>query len=188
MERIARYILIAVFLIAAVACSFSLPRRDLRATGQVAGIALDEKGGKLRATFELYDPGVDQPIGRSCEIVSSEGEDMEECIKNASRSTGKELYLEDAAVLIINWDDAELLINKMLDFYRTFKNEQMDLPVFFVKEQQAKDVFSSKGKILSTQIAKSAELLKKRHTVRDFMNGEGTCVWLKGEGSYEIIS
>lgn len=188
MERITRFILIAAFLIAAVACSFSLPRRDLRATGQVAGIALDEKDGKLLATFELYDPGIDQPIGRSCEIVESEGEDLEECIKNASRSIGKELYLEDAAVLILNGDDVERLINEMLNFYRTLKNEQMDLPVFFVKNQQAKDVFSSKGKILSTQIAKSAELLKKRHTVRDFMNGEGTDVWLKGEGSYEIVS
>ncbi len=188
MGRIVRYICIGVFLAAAVIGSFFLPRRDLRATGQVAGIALDEENGKIRAAFELYVPSVDQPIGQSSEVVYSEGKDIEECVKNASRTTGKELYLDDSEALILNGGDGAFLIEKTLDYFRILKNDQMDIPIFFVKDQKAKDVFSSKGKILSTQIAKSAELLKKRHTVRDFMNGEGAYVWIKGEGTYEIIS
>lgn len=188
MERIVCRILIGLFLILAVAGSFFLPRRDLRATGQVAGIALDEKDGIIQATFELYDPDVDQPIGNACQLVTAEGKNMKECIKNAGRSIGKELYLENAAALIIGSGDTGHLIEEMTSFYCEFKNEQMDLPVFFAQHQRAKTVFSSKGKILSTQIAKSAELLKKRSTVRDFLNREGKFIWIKGEGSYEIVS
>lgn len=188
MERIVRYVLLGVFLIVAMVGSFFLPRRDLRSTGQVAGIALDEANGIIQATFELYDPSVDQPIGSSCELVSSKGADLEECVKNASKSTGKELYLEDVEVLIMNGKDSNALLDAMEKYYSVFKNEQMDLPVVFAKNQSAKRIFSSKGKILSTQIAKSVELMKKRHTVRDWLNGEGEYVWIKGEGSYEIVS
>ena len=94
-------LLMAFLLIIALIGSFEIPRRDLRATGQVAGIALDKEGDQIKATFELYAPAVDEPIGKERKVVISTGSSLEECILNAKRVQGETLFVNDAAVLII---------------------------------------------------------------------------------------
>ncbi len=185
---ICKYAAITALLIAAVAGSFAIPRRDLRATGQVAGIALDEEDGHLKATFELYSPTLDEPIGRNRETVISTGNDLAECIENARLSRGESLFADDVSVLILSSENHAFLLQKVLEHYRLLKNDQMDLPVYFAFGQQAGTIFAGEGSVLSGELAKSGKLLNKVQTVRDLMNGSGERVLIKGEGNYEIIS
>lgn len=182
------YAAISVFVIAALICSFMLPRRDLRATGQVAGIALDEEGGLIKATFELYTPQLDEPIGRTRQTVVTTGSSLEECITNARLIRGESLFVNDAAALIISSDDHAFLLEKVLEHYGLLKNDQMALPVFFAFGQEAGKIFSGDGRVLSADLAESGKSLDKLQTVRDLMNGTGQRILVRGEGSYEIIS
>lgn len=188
MGRLIRYGLIEIFLVGAMICAIFLPRRDLRSTAQVAGIALDYEDGNIAATFEIYSPSSDQPIGAAKEVVHSKGETLEECVNNASRSIGKRLYLNDVSVLLLSEERSNDLMESMMAFYSEFNNDNMDLPILFAKDQRAGAIFECKGKVLSNEISKSAEIMKKRITVRDFLNGNKETVWIKGEGSYEIVS
>lgn len=187
MGRIVRYGSIGLFLVVAISCSFFLPRRDVRTIGQVAGYALDEKNGMIYATFELYSPSVDQPIGKERQVLTSMGKTIKACVKEMERKCGKKIYIDDAEVLILGGDRGSLM-EQVLDYYKKFSNDHMDLPIFFAQKQEAGMIFKGKGEILSTQISQSAKNLKKRQTVRDLMNGTGEKMFIKGEGSYEIIS
>lgn len=185
---ISKYTAIFLLLVIAIAGSFAIPRRDLRATGQVAGIALDEENGLLKATFELYTPTLDEPIGRNRKTVVSTGATLEECIDNARLVSGESLFADDASVLILSSQNHAFLLQKVLEHYRLLKNDQMDLPVFFAFAQEAGAVFSGEGAVLSGELAKSGKLLDKVQTVRDLMNGTGQRILIRGEGAYEIIS
>ena len=110
-----RFTAILLLFIAAAAGSFTIPRRDLRATAQVAGLALDAKAGMLQATFELYSPESDETIGTRKEVVVTEGATLEECIDNARLVYGKTLFASDAAALIIGKNSRELLLSAVLD-------------------------------------------------------------------------
>ncbi len=177
--------LIAVFMIFAALASFMIPRRNPRATAQVAGFALDLQKNEIKATFELYRPENDQPIGASSEVIQSNGKSIEECIQQALKSYGKELFINDASVLILG-DDR--LLKDVLAYYRLQKNDHMDLPVFFAENQNAGKIFSGEGGVLSDNLAESAKSLGKIQTIRDLMNEKGNRIRIKGEGNYEIIS
>ncbi len=184
---ISKYAAIMVLLIFAICGSFAIPRRDLRAIGQVAGFALDEEDGTLKATFELYDPSLDEPIGRSRRIIVSEGNSIEECIENARLTVGENLFVNDASVLVLSSKNHSFLVQKTIEHYQLLKNDQMDLPVFFAFGQDAGEIFDGEGAVLSADLAKSGKLLNKVQTIRDLMNGKGNRVLIRGEGEYEII-
>ncbi len=178
----------AVLLVAAVIGSFSLPRRDLRSIAQVAGIALDQENGMLRATFELYVPVLEKSIGTQRETVSALGGSLEECVENIRKVRGEELFTDDAAVLILSSEQDDYLVEKVLEHYRQLKNDQMELPVFFAFGQSAASIFEGEGAVISTELAESGEKLSAIQTVKDLMNGAGERVLIRGEGGYEIIS
>lgn len=182
-----RNIAIVLLAVGAIAGSFTIPRRDLRGTEQVAGIALDEVNGGICATFELYSLDDEQTIGKEKKVVVSEGETLADCIENAYRVHGKTLFANDAAVLILGGSGTERLLEAAFDYYRLLANDQMDLPVFFA-EGEAGKILSGEGEVLSTGLARSGRELKRLQTVRDLMNGTGERVRIRGEGGYEIIS
>lgn len=188
MEKIIRYVCIGSFIIAAIIASVSLPRRELQTIAQVAGIAIDGKEGKILATFELFEPSVDQPYGKERATTTSQGETLEECIDNARVSIGKELYVDDISILIIGDKEVEFLLAEVKRYYSKYKQDHMDLPLIIAKNQKAAAIFSGKGKILSTEIAESLQLLGKRSTIKDLFNGVQPDIYIKGEGKYEIIS
>ncbi len=177
-------VIIAGFLIVAIIGSFFIPRRDLHSIAQVAGIALDRSGDRICATFELFDPVLDKPIGTQRKVVFAEGTTMNACIDAAKHHSSAELYLNDASVLILG-DGVPM--DLVFDYYSSLAHDHMDLPIFYAHEQSASEIFKGEGKILSTELAKSAEKLDRLHTIRDFMNGEGQKVYVQGSGSYEII-
>jgi len=183
-----RYTAMSVLLIVAVLCSFGIPRRELRSTAQVAGIALDEKDGKLYAAFELYSPVLDEPIGTKRQTVSSVGDSLQECIDRAQRVGGESLFTDDASVLIIGDGNEEVMMQRVVDHYRQLKNDRMDLPLFFTADQSASKIFAGEGVVLSGELSESAKALNQVQTLRDFLNGTGQRVWITGEGNYEIIS
>ena len=183
-----KYMAVAVFLVAAVLGSFSIPRRELRSTGQVAGIALDEVEGKLRATFELYAPSLDEPIGKRRATVVTLGESLQECMDRAQLSGGESLFADDISALILSGAEDQFLLQKVYEHYRLLKNDQMDLPVFFTFGQDAGRVFEGEGAVLSGELAESAKAMHKLQTIRDLVNGSGERVLIRGEGCYEIIS
>ena len=177
----------AVLLILSVIFSFSIPRRDLRSTEQVAGIALDMEEGKIRATFEFYKAEPQKPIGSEKEVVSTVGGSLTECIDSAFRTFGKELFAADAAALLINGKDREPLLKEALAYYARFSHDQMDLPVFFT-QGKAGAVFGESGAVLSDSLVESAKKIHRVQTIRDLMNQKGSPVWIRGEGRYEILS
>lgn len=183
-----RYAAMALLLITAIAGSFLIPRRNLRSIGQVAGIALDEENGRLKATFELYTPALDEPIGRRRQTVVSYGESLEECISNARLIRGETLFTDDAAALILSSEDHAFLLQKVVEYYRVLENDQMDLPVFFSFGQQAAAIYAGEGAVISTELAESGKKTERLQTIRDLMNGTGERILIRGEGGYEIIS
>ena len=124
-----RYTAMILLLVVAAGGSFWVPRRNLRGIGQVAGIALDRQEDCIRATFELYAPAVDEPIGKNRQTVTATGASLEECIQNARLVSGWELFIDDALVLILGSKDHTFLLPKVLAYYSSFKNDHMDLPV-----------------------------------------------------------
>ena len=176
--------LILLCLVMAFVASFYIPRRDLRSITQVAGIALDATGATIKATFELYDAEVDQPIGSKRAIVSSEGGSIQHCLNRIKQVYGKELYIENASVLIINSDD---VLDEVFDFYSKQSNNHMNLPVFYVENQYAYEIFEGEGEVISTSLADSAESLGCMQSIRDLMNGEKEKVFVRGSGNYEIL-
>ncbi|MBQ8894008.1 MAG: hypothetical protein IJ043_06315 [Clostridia bacterium] len=188
MKKLLSYGVALLLLVAAIAGAVTLPRRDLRATGQVAGIALDAENGQIKATFELYSPAVDTPIGTARKTIVSTGNSIEECILKARISQGDSLFVDDASALILSSSEHTFLLEKVFEYYSQIKNDQMDLPVFFAFGQKAGTIFSGEGKVLSMELAQSAKSLHKRQTIRDLMNETGERVLIQGEGSYEIIS
>lgn len=188
MEKIIRYACIGSFIIAAIIASISLPRRELQRIAQVAGIAIDGKEGEIVATFELFEPSVDQPYGKERTATTSRGETLEECIENARLSIGKELYVDDISILIVGDEEVEFLLAEVKRYYSRYKQDHMDLPLIRAKNQKAAEVFQGKGKILSTEIAESLRFLGKRPTIKDLFNGVQPDVYIKGVGNYEIIS
>lgn len=188
MGRLVRYVCIVLFVFAAVIASFSLPRRELKTIAQVAGVAMDSKNGTILATFELFEPSVDQPYGKERSTTTSQGKTLEECIDNARLSIGKELYVDDISIMIIGEKDVDFLLAEVERYYCKFKQDHMDLVLIRAKNQKAADVFKGKGKILSTEIAESVRLLGKRSTIKELFNGVQPDVYIKGEGNYEIIS
>ncbi len=185
---ILKYSALFLFLSVAVGSSFFLPRREARSIGQVAGIALDRTEGGIRATFELYDPSLDEPIGKKRRTIVTEGEDLQDCIDRVRRIDGEQLFTDDISALILAGEEDTFLLEKVVAHYRLLKNDQMDLPVFFTFGQEAGVVFQGEGAVLSGDLAESGKGLKKLQTVRDLMNGKGARVLIRGEGSYEIIS
>lgn len=187
-QLLLKYSALFVLLAAAVASSFFLPRREPRSIGQVAGVALDRTEQGVRATFELYDPSLEEPIGKKRRTVVTEGADFQDCIDQAVRKEGERLYTDDLFALILSGEEDAFLLDIVLDHYRLLKNDHMALPVFFTLGQQAGAVFDGEGAVLSMDLAESGKRLKKIQTVRDLMNGAGTRVVIRGEGSYEIVS
>ena len=185
---ILKYAAMTLLLLMAVVCSFGIPRRELRATAQVAGIALDEENGRIYATFELYSPALDAPIGSERQTVKTCGTNLQECIDRAQLVGGESLFADDAAVLIVGSGNETLMIEKIKTHYRQLKNDRMDLPVFFTLDQSASSIFEGEGAVLSGELAESANAVGQVQTVRDLMNATGQRVRIKGEGSYEIIS
>lgn len=183
-----RYAVMVTLLAVAIFCSFGIPRRELRSTAQVAGIALDEENGRLYATFELYSPALDEPIGTKRQTVSTDGTSLQECIDRAQRVGGESLFADDASVLIIGNGNEQLMMQKVTDHYGKLKNDRMDLPLFFAADQRASQIFAGDGAVLSGELSESAEALNQVQTLRDWFNGTGQRVWITGEGSYEIIS
>lgn len=188
MGRVIRNGCMALFLSIAIALSFFLPRRNLRTVAQVAGYSIDEIDEVLSVTFEVYVPLPDQPIGEMNSLVTVRGKSIEECIQSAKRIGGKELYISNASILIIGEDDDGSIGREVVRFYKKFRNNNMDLAVVYAKNQTAEAVFNRKGKILSTEIAESVEMLNIRQTVRDLMNKDEKRVWIVGDGNYEIVS
>ncbi len=179
-----KVILIMVLLITALIASYNIPRRDLRSLSQVAGIALDINGETMVATFELFDPAIDQPIGTERSVISAEGRSITDCLEQIKRVHNAELYLNDAAVLILNSDH---LLDEVFSFYSKLSNDHMDLPVFYVNDQSAAEIFEGSGEVISTKLADSAESIDRLQTVRDLMNGEKETVYVQGRGTYEIL-
>lgn len=188
MEKIIRYICMGALILAAIIASLFLPRRELQTIAQVGGIAIDSKGEKMNVTFEVFEPSVDQPYGKERSIVKTMGKTLEECIENASSSIGKELYVDDAAVLIIGDKDADDLLQEIKRYYREYKQDHIDLLLIKAQNQTAAEIFEGKGKILSTEIAKSMRLMGKSSTIKNLLNGVEPDVFIKGVGEYEIIS
>lgn len=174
-----------LLLLAAILFSYQIPRRDLRATAQVAGIALDQGEDGLVATFEIYSADMDETIGAKREIEVSKGKSLEECIGNILYTKGKELFVNDASVLILGGSNSEALLEEALEYYRLLAHNHMDLAVFFAKGK-ASDIFSGEGGVVSMELEESARRLKCTQTIKDLMNEEGERVYLKGEGEYEI--
>ncbi len=181
-------ILTAVFLILAVIGSFSIPRRDLKKTGQVAGIALDKENGQLRATFELFVPAVDDVIGAKRKTIVGYGNTLEECILNVQTRGGDALFVSDAAALLIDGRSDSSILPMVFDYFCLLKHNHMDLPVFFTFGQSAGEIFEGEGTVLSTAMVESAKTMKKVQTVKNLMNNVGERVLVCGRGSYEIIS
>lgn len=188
MKNLYRYTAIVLLLILAVAGAIAIPRRNLRKIGQVAGIALDRQEHLIKATFELYTPAVDEPIGKSRQTLTTTGNTIEECIQNACLISGWELFTDDASVLILGSNDHTFLLPKVLAYYSSFKHDHMDLPVFFAFGQPASDIFAGEGAVISMDLAASGKNTGHLQTVRDLMNSRGTRILIKGEGGYEIIS
>ena len=181
-------LLAVVFIIIAVFGSFELPRRNLRSTSQVAGMAMDWENGQIKTTFELYVPSADAPFGSKRRAVVGRGVTLEECIKNVSLTHGEFLFVNDASVLIISSEHHTDLLREALSYFSLLKNDHMDLPVFFAFGQKAAKIYEGEGAVISTELAASAEHLKQVQTVKNLMNGVGDRVLIRGEGGYEIIS
>jgi len=177
-----------LLLVLALVGAAEIPRHNMRLTAQVAGIALDESDGQLKATFELYDTSVDQPIGKKRQVVTSTGETIEQCLKNARASYGKELFIQDAAALIIDGRHHNEILKQVFLYYSQYKNDQMALPVFFTLGQSAGEIFEGEGEVISMHLAASVWNMKKTQTIKDLMNGTGQRVMVRGKGSYEILS
>lgn len=181
-----RNTILALLLSAAVLCSFWIPRRALRTTAQVAGIALDQGDDGLIATFELYSADADETIGSKREIAVGYGDTLEACMEDALHRQGKTLFVNDASVLILGAENADGLLRAALNYYSALSHDHMDLPVFFAKGTAA-SLFEGEGEVLSVKIEASAKGLGRRQTVKDLMNGRGVRVLLKErEGGYEI--
>ncbi len=181
-------IIMAVLLIISVVASDEIPRRSLRQTAQVSGIALDRQGDQIKATFELYDPAVDDPIGEKQKTVFGVGESIEACIIDASKRQGGELFIDDASALIIEGENRMFIVSRILEYYRELKHDHMDLKVFVAENQRAEAVFEGAKSVISAGLSKSAENLNAILTVKDLMNNQNNWVKIKGEGSYEIVS
>lgn len=181
-----RYFAIGFLLLFAVISSFWLPRRNLRETAQVAGIALDWEQERMMATFELYQADADETIGAKKRVVIGYGETLEMCIQDALRRQGKRLFVNDASVLILGQEKKERLLEAVLNYYCDFSHDDMDLPVFFAKGKAA-DFLSGEGAVRSMEIAASAKALNQRQTVKDLMNQRGERIWLLfKEDGYEL--
>ena len=185
---ILKYTAMLLLLIGAVAFAFGLPRRDLRSTAQVSGIALDEQDGRLIATFELYVPSTEDPIGSKRETVTTVGSDLRECMERTRLIGGEALFTDNASALILGSGNEDVLLQALFNHYRELKNDQMSLPVFFTLDQSGGQIFEGEGAVLSNELAESAKAVGMVQTVRDLMNGVGSRVRIRGEGSYEIIS
>ena len=178
-----KYVSIAVLLVLSLVASFGIPRRDLHSMAQVAGIALDKVDDSITATFELYKPISDQPIGSQHIVVDAQGKSIADCIKRLKQVYSMELYLNNASVLILS---SEQLVDDVIAFYSLLVNDHMDLPVFFAEEQAA-DFFEGSKEVMSTHLADSAKRVSRIQTVRDLMNGSGQKVFVRGRGDYEIL-
>ncbi len=179
--------IVILLLIAAVGGSFTIRRRSLRSTDQVAGIALDASDGEILATFELYEPDLKKTIGTAKRIVKSHGYTLSECLDNARLVNGKNLYAGDIAALIIGKENREKLQSEVLEYYRLLENDQMSLPIFYAVGN-AGAILDGGDAVLSTSLASSGKLLGRIQTIRDLMNNAGTPVLVRGEGGYEILS
>lgn len=166
--------------------SIWLPRRDLRTTAQVAGIALDQGEEGLIATFEIYRADMDRTIGSARETVVGYGSSLDDCLKDALRRFGKELFINDASVLIIGLNQREELLKKAVEYYSVLSQDHMDLPVVF-SVGHAGTFFEGEGAVVSPKIADSLQILDKRQTVKDLMNHRGDRIYMiQKEDGYEI--
>ncbi len=171
-------------LIGALISTIGIPYYNSHKLIQVAGIALHMEEGDLVAEFELFQPDPENYLGKQKETVRSSGKDLEECIQNLAKTYGKELFLKDAAVLILAERDLEQLVPIVEAYYAKLKNNRMDLPVFFWLEEE-KEVFDE-DKVISLDIADGARMLHYNYTLNDLINQKGEPVYLKGEEGYEI--
>lgn len=175
-----------VFMLLALGFSVQIPRRDVHHLAQVAGIALDYEEGGIKATFELYEPSVDQPIGTERRVVASYGESLRDCIEEAEKLQGKELYVSNASVLILG--EERRLLEEVLSYFCEFTNNRTDLPIFVALNQQAGALFAGEGEVLSSQIDAASRHSGVRQTVLDLLNGEQPQVYLRGKGGFELVS
>ena len=181
-------LLAPVLIVLAAWGAIEIPRRNLKSTAQVAGIALDWEEENIKTTFELYEPSEEENFGQKRKIIVSRGKTLQQCIDQAKILSGKELFVSDAAALIISNDHHSALLSVVFEYYKELKNDHMDLPVFFAFGQPADAIFKGEGAVVSDDLVSSARQSKQVQTVKNLMNGVGERVLIKGEGDYEIIS
>lgn len=183
--RIQTKVIAISLLILALFSSSRIPRRNLRSTAQVAGIALDQGEDGLIATFEIYEAKADETIGTKRKTAVGRGKSLDECIGNILYTEGDELFINDASVLVIGSENSEAILEEALKYYRKGAHNHMDLPVFFSKGR-AGALFEGEGEVISMALAASAEQLDKTQTIKDLLNDAGERVYVEGYGGYEI--
>ncbi len=151
---------------------------------QVSGIALRMKGETIAVEFELFEPDFENYLGKTKSIVQASGDSLENCIENLSHTYGKELFLRDAAVLIISERDLETLTPYVEEFFSKRENQHGNLPVFLWENPQENGFFGDQ--VNSLDIARSARMLKRTYTLTDWLNQKGNPVYIKGGEGYEI--
>lgn len=130
--------------------------REVESLAIVAGAAVD-KGDKARfkLTVEIVKISAGKEASTESKLISTEGETIFDCARNAVAVAGKRLYWSHNKVLIISKELAEKGVIEIVDWFNRDAETRANIHLAISTERKAGDIF--KGKEV-TETIKSFEL------------------------------
>ena len=179
--------------------------REIEGLNIVCGIAVD-KGEQKRyhITFETLDLTNSSPEkSMKGKVVEAEGDTISDAVKNASRTTDKELYFSDCKIAVFSREIAENGIDSVLDWFNRDPGPRFTAQMLYSEDKTAGEVLKAEektGKMISFQIADSLQSLVDTgkifqaplYQVDNILHGEGKdlampCIHTEKKGDEESV-
>ncbi len=169
MERIKKYVVRIVVVLACIAClSGCFDRRELDTMGIVMGVAIDkaETEGETEITVQMANPAGKSASGSKSNEgdsgsmafinVSNTGQNINFIVRDMQHKMSRMIYVAHNQVIVIGEELAKSGVRDALDFFARAPEARMTLNVFVAKGK-AKDVLDIKPefeKMTSTELVK----------------------------------
>jgi spore germination protein KC len=161
MRNVKLILLSGIILINSFATTACWNYREVEDLAIVAGAAVD-KGEKARykLTVEVVKIAAGNDAVTESKLISSEGDTIFDCARNAISVSGKRLYWSHNKILIISKAVAEKGVIEMIDWFNRDSETRANVQLAISAENTAEDIFKGKEVIQTIKAFEMEEMLK----------------------------
>ena len=149
--------------------------REVESLSIVAGTAIDKgENARYRLTVEIVKLSGGKDVKPESKLISSEGETVFDCARNAIALSGKKLYWSHNKFLIISKEVAQMGVLDMIDWFSRDAETRENIYIMVSTENTAEEIFKGEE---ATQAIKSFDLDDMLKNEKNLSKAPQTEVW-----------